>query len=205
MSGPLSTNAPFTTLGQTMILRDIEQLYLLIGDRNGDLGNAGYKDPGAVADAGAATTLTSLGAFFSMLRAAEVILPSGANTYFSSFSTILNGIGISATSSNITVPPGQYIIDVFSNGVSAKLSGYTMPIGWTVGLYVNGTTSPTYEVSRSRLNFPASASGDVELTTTATISTVRTLISSDVIQILVINTGGEQVVCSCTVKLTKVM
>ena len=42
MSGPLSANAPFTTFGQTMILRDIEQLYLLIGNRNGDLGDAGY-------------------------------------------------------------------------------------------------------------------------------------------------------------------
>ena len=42
MSGPLSTNAPFTGFGQTMILRDIEQLYLLIGNQNGDMGNAGY-------------------------------------------------------------------------------------------------------------------------------------------------------------------
>ena len=42
MSGPLSTNAPFSNFGQTMILRDIEQLYLLVGERNGDMGDAGY-------------------------------------------------------------------------------------------------------------------------------------------------------------------
>jgi hypothetical protein len=42
MSGPLSTNAPFSNFGQAMILRDIEQLYLLIGERNGDLGDTGY-------------------------------------------------------------------------------------------------------------------------------------------------------------------
>jgi hypothetical protein len=42
MSGPLSSNVPFSNFGQAMILRDIEQLYLLIGNQNGDMGNAGY-------------------------------------------------------------------------------------------------------------------------------------------------------------------
>jgi hypothetical protein len=38
MPGPISTNAPFNVFGNSMILRDIEQLYLLIPQQNGDLG-----------------------------------------------------------------------------------------------------------------------------------------------------------------------
>jgi len=38
MPGPVSTNAPFTEFGQSMILRDIEMLYLLVNQSTGDLG-----------------------------------------------------------------------------------------------------------------------------------------------------------------------
>lgn len=43
MPGPISTNAPFTEFGNSMILRDIEQLYLLIGQSTGDLGKKAIK------------------------------------------------------------------------------------------------------------------------------------------------------------------
>ncbi len=39
MPGPISTNAPFTQWGHDTILRDIEQLYLLVDQTTGDLGN----------------------------------------------------------------------------------------------------------------------------------------------------------------------
>jgi hypothetical protein len=38
MPGPVSTNAPFSEFGQSMILRDIEMLYLLVNQSTGDLG-----------------------------------------------------------------------------------------------------------------------------------------------------------------------
>lgn len=43
MPGPISTNAPFTEFGNSMILRDIEQLYLLVGQISGDLGKQNIK------------------------------------------------------------------------------------------------------------------------------------------------------------------
>ena len=41
MPGPISTNARFNEFGQAQILRDIEQLYLLVGERDGDIGYTG--------------------------------------------------------------------------------------------------------------------------------------------------------------------
>lgn len=144
MSGPLSTNAPFTGFGQTMILRDIEQLYLLIGNQNGDMGNAGYstKKDGDLGKNAAATAATSIAAASSSQPVAVVYMSCPSITYPTILgtatisSTKLDTIGISTSSTVITLPSGVYsfqasvALTVFSGAASYR----------TLSLY-NGATS----------------------------------------------------------------
>lgn len=118
MSGPLSTNAPFTGFGQSMILRDIEQLYLLIGNMNGDLGNSGY----------ATSKNGDLGKNGSS-SAATVATPSAPTRLLAVNANMNTTYNINATA--ITVP-------VFINSINtlnATLSGSSIVIP-QAGLYL---------------------------------------------------------------------
>lgn len=206
MPGPISTNAPFTEFGNSMILRDIEQLYLLVGQISGDLGNQKVKTSDTSGNSPTTTATkptTSLGAFISTVRAAAITVSSSSSAFFTSFSSPFNGVGVSYTPSGITVPAGQYVIDVFSNGTVSQ-NVYTPLVGWQVVLYVNGVTDATYGISKSRFAIDASGAGYIEFTTTATISTFSVLSSSDLVTVQIINTGNHNVTASCTVKFTKV-
>ena len=190
MSGPLSTNAPFSNFGQTMILRDIEQLYLLIGNANGDLGNAGYttKKDGdlgknnatpATTSSSAQTALLAVNANMSSsysINATAITIPVSINS--------VNTLGATLSGSSIVIPQtGLYLImakvhgfqgasatsATFSISLSIAVNGTVInrstntldPSNWTAnGFYLLGSSYPYLFMPVTTSNIVSLSAGD---------------------------------------------
>jgi hypothetical protein len=198
MSGPLSTNAPFSNFGQAMILRDIEQLYLLIGNQNGDMGNAGYStkkdgDLGKNAVANAATS-TATAAPTALLAVNSNI--SGFTSINATPATIsvaintVNTLGASIIGGAISVPTsGLYFITANVQGTHA--SGATVPyFSISLSIAVNGSvinqnTNCIYTASWTANGFNILGNSYPYMTLPVTTSHLVSLSAGDLVSIKV--------------------
>lgn len=119
MAGPLSTNAQFNEFGFNQLQRDIEQLYLLEGQRNGDLGNAGLGTSAAGQGTGASDLQRAPGVSINPNNQTLPGVTSGAGS-----TSVLGGISVSGST---TTPGGPIVMGVLDpNYVTYSAGTYTL-------------------------------------------------------------------------------
>lgn len=116
MPGPISTNAPFTEFGNSMILRDIEQLYLLVGQTTGDVGKQTVKSSDTSGNS--PTTPTTPPASVYQLKYTSILTPAinGAIAPLSiTLSTVYRDDNTCTIASNVVTPSsGTYEVSFFA-------------------------------------------------------------------------------------------
>lgn len=160
MPGPISTNAPFTEFGNSMVLRDIEQLYLLVGQISGDLGKQNIKS--ADTSGNGATTVvkptSNVGKTAVLYMIASTIsYPTVAGTMtISLVASDLIGIGISGNT--FILPSGKFSIAAAPN-LSISGAGNSLTMSRSVDVY-NGASPTNFNQVSAFGSIPVLCYGD---------------------------------------------
>lgn len=157
MPGPISTNAQFNQVGHDNILRDIEQLYLLIPQSTGDLGKqpiqaSDMSDNGANRQNGLTSGgATTPGATVHYLGTLDLPIFGGSNTVAGNaagtgavdWQQVRSAANFVASGAYATIIGGR---DNIAGGDYAVSGGFGSSAGGTQSVSFNATVSGNYSV-----------------------------------------------------------